>query len=250
MSYQQDYQFAQSVLPYYGTNNLVSNNAGGSSSGGSSGDDGNMSAGVASRAAMLSALGAQTTYGLGRQNLANMMSERKKTLKSNYNNSLTKLKSDYDLSSNNINDTASNGLKQAYINNMMSQKNLKQKLASQGITGGATESTLGRLLNAYGNNRNNITTQRDKDLSSLENVYTTNKSNALQNYNNALAQLEQDNYNQLAQLQNAYYDRLNQAISDYANSGAATEDALNGAIANYAGMYGYYGTPTSMFMAR
>lgn len=195
---------------------------------------------ASAKGAMLSALGAQKMYQVGMQALNNSMRQRRSALQGNYDSSLKSLESDYNLSSNNINNSAENSLRQAYVNNMLSQKNLKQKLASQGLTGGATESTLGRLLNAYGNNRNNIDVQRNKDLSSLENAYTNNKSRALQDYNNALANLEIENYNAQNTLANNFYDRINQAIYDYATSGSASDDTLNGALAYYAGQFGLF----------
>lgn len=234
------YQYAQAISgTSYPTSasSFVSNVTKNTSSDGEE-NSGDGTGDATAKAAMLSALGAQRTWQLGLQALNNSMKMRKNALKSNYDSSLESLKSDYDFSSGNINSNAENSLKQAYVNNMMSQKNLKQKLASQGLTGGATESTLARLLNAYGNNRNNIDTQRNKDLSSLENVYTSNRSKALQDYNNALANLEIENYNAQNTLANTFYDRINQAIYDYANSGNASDDTLNSALGYYAGQFG------------
>lgn len=187
-------------------------------------DEAKKRAQAAAKAAMLSAYAANNSYQTQLNDLNKSLNNRRSILKSSYNNALNTLLSDYDLSKGNINNTASDSLKQAYITNMMNQRNLKQKLASQGLTGGATESTVARLLNAYGNNRNSINSERSRNLSSLENNYNTNRNSALSNYNNALAQLEAENFAERAKLQTALNDRLYSAVNDYAASGAYDDD--------------------------
>lgn len=193
---------------------------------------------ASAKAAMLSAYAAQNSYQTQLNALNDSIKARQNALKSNYDSALNALLSDYNLSKGNINTDAANSLKQAYITNMMNQKNLKQRLAGQGLTGGATESTIARLLNAYGNNRNNINADRSRNLSSLENNYNTNRNTALSNYNNALAQLEAENYSQKAALQQALNDRLYSAVADYAASGAYDDDVYQqlytGVLAPYA----------------
>lgn len=54
------------------------------------------------------------------------------------------------------NDNAEAALREAYIANMMAQRNLPQQLKANGISGGATETTYADIMNTYMNNRNNI----------------------------------------------------------------------------------------------
>ena len=206
---------------------VVESYSGGASVDTSAQDEAKKKAQASAKAAMLSAYAAQNAYQNQLNALNSSISQRQGYLKSNYDSALSTLLSDYNLSKGNINTDAGNSLQQAYITNMLNQKNLKQKLASQGLSGGATESTVARLLNAYGNNRNSINNERSRNLSSLENSYNANRNSALSAYNSALAQLEADNYAQRSALQNALQDRLYSAISDYANSGAYDDDVYN-----------------------
>jgi len=75
----------------------------------------------------------------------------------------------------NINQTADNNARQAYVNMMMSKKALPQQLASQGVTGGATETANLGLSTNYQNNVNNI---------------NQNKANAIQEIDNAIVDLK------------------------------------------------------------
>ena len=75
----------------------------------------------------------------------------------------------------NINQSADENARQAYIMHMQAQKALPQQLASQGITGGATETANLGLQTTYQNNVNAI---------------NQNKMNALQDIDNAIVDLQ------------------------------------------------------------
>lgn len=75
----------------------------------------------------------------------------------------------------NINQKADDNARQAYVNMMMSKKALPQQLASQGVTGGATETANLGLSTNYQNNVNNI---------------NQNKANAIQEIDNAIVDLK------------------------------------------------------------
>lgn len=75
----------------------------------------------------------------------------------------------------NINQAADENARQAYVQYMQSQKALPQQLASQGVTGGATETANLGLQTAYQNNVNSI---------------NTNKANRLQEIDNAIVDLQ------------------------------------------------------------
>lgn len=76
---------------------------------------------------------------------------------------------------NNINQSAEDNARQAYIMHMQAQKALPQQLASQGVTGGATETANLGLATTYQNNVNDI---------------NRNKANALQDIDNAIVDLQ------------------------------------------------------------
>lgn len=153
--------------------------------------------------------------------LNNAYSERSNLLKSNLDTTLENLQTDYDASKANVNKDAQNSLQQAYINNMMSRKNLNQNMAAQGLSGGASETTMAGMYNNYGNARNNIQTVANDNLGELENLYNQNRNSAYQAYNDQLAQdaitkaqymaqFEADRQNALA---TAYNTQLSQLMS-------------------------------------
>lgn len=75
----------------------------------------------------------------------------------------------------NINQAADENARQAYVQYMQSQKALPQQLASQGVSGGATETANLGLQTAYQNNVNTI---------------NQNKANRLQEIDNAIVDLQ------------------------------------------------------------
>lgn len=75
----------------------------------------------------------------------------------------------------NINQSADENARQAYVQYMQSQKALPQQLASQGVSGGATETANLGLQTAYQNNVNAI---------------NQNKANRLQEIDNAIVELQ------------------------------------------------------------
>ena len=131
-------------------------------------------------------------------------------LKGNYDTSVNTINADYDTSISRQNADAEDALRQAYINYMMSRKNMDSALARQGYTGGLSESNQARMFNNYGNIRNDIR----KTL-----------NNAIENYNlkrNAA----------LGEALNQYNAQLADQASDYFNKKQNYETALSNAIAN------------------
>lgn len=127
-----------------------------------------------------------------------------------YNRGLEQLNTNYANSQANINKQAEDSLRQAYISNMLSQKNLGNQLASAGISGGATETVMANMLNNYQNGRNDIYNQQNDSLrelgiannnsvSDLTNAYLSAIENANTAYNQNLADYQKEinsmNYN-------------------------------------------------------
>ena len=147
--------------------------------------------------------------------------QRGELLKGNLDTTLANLQTDYNASRDSINKDATNAAREAYINRMMSQRNLAQNMAAQGLSGGASETTLAGLENTYGNARNQIATTANENLGDLEDLYTKNRNSAQQQYNDQIAadalqraqymtQFENDRQNLLAQ---AYDSQLSQLMS-------------------------------------
>lgn len=122
--------------------------------------------------------------------LANILNQTKGQLEGNYNNARSS-----------INQEAENYLRQAYINNMLSQKNLGQQLTAQGLSGGASESTLAGMANNYGNIRNNINTATNNSITSLLNNYNNSLADANQAYASAVDAAQQQRAKYAMQLE-------------------------------------------------
>lgn len=161
---------------------------------------------------------ADAAYSANKSNLQSAYKTKTQALKNNLNNTLGSLLDSYNNSQNQINDDASKALQEAYVNRMLAQRNLTQNMAAQGLSGGATESTLASLLNNYGNARNNIETTQNTNLANLENTYNTNVANANTEYNNAYANAN-DAY--MAYLRQIESDRANALTNSYANQYSA-----------------------------
>lgn len=147
-------------------------------------------------------------------------------LGSTYEATKGQLADDFNLSSSAIERQAEDALREAYINRMLSQKNLNQNLTAQGMSGGAAESTIANLMNNYGNSRNAIEIQRNADLASLRNNYNRTLASALESYNNALANADSTRANARLQLEN-----------NLANNVVGTYDNLYGALASQDNVY-------------
>lgn len=158
------------------------------------------------------------------------------SLSSNLADTKNQLLNQYNNSQRTINQDAENSLRQAYVNRMLSEKNLAQQMSAMGLTGGATETTLAGMLNNYGNARNNINTTLNKNLSDLSQNYNSNVSQALQAYNNAKAQADAQKTSQVMALENALSNNEISALSDYQNllqkDNSNYVDLLKSVIAN------------------
>lgn len=89
-------------------------------------------------------------------------------------------KSAYDNNVSQLNSATNDALREAYINRMLSQRNLNQQLSAQGISGGASETTQASMLNNYQDSRNDLEKERANQLANL-----------MQTYQNNMAALEQ-----------------------------------------------------------
>ncbi|MBD8917528.1 MAG: hypothetical protein EGR90_04030 [Lachnospiraceae bacterium] len=193
---------------------------------------------------------AQNAYNNNMAALNNAYNQKIASLDKNLNNMKTQLASQYDYSKGNINTDADRSLKEAYVNRMLSQKNLQQQLSAQGLSGGASESAMAGLINNYGNARNEIDTARGENLAGLEQTYNSNLADLMSNYEsarqnaadtrlqyqmqleNALANNSTDSYgnlyNAMASLDSSYLSAMQNALANQASYSAKQTSASNG----------------------
>ena len=158
---------------------------------------------------------AQNAYNRGMNSLNSAYDSQLNSLNSNLSETKNQLSNQYNLSRKGIADDAENSLKQAYINKMLSQRNLGQQMSALGLNGGATETTLANMANDYGNARNNINTTQNTNLSNLEGNYNSNLSQAMQAYNSAVADANLQKAQQQMSLENALANNEIAALGDY-----------------------------------
>ncbi len=131
---------------------------------------------------------AQDAYDRNVASMQGAFAQRGQMLKDNLDYTLKNLQTDYNASRDSVNNDAAKSFQEAYINKMLSRKNLAQNMSAQGLSGGASETTMAGMENNYGNARNNIQTTANENLGDLENLYDRNRNSAYQAYNDQLAQ--------------------------------------------------------------
>lgn len=179
---------------------------------------------------------AQNAYDRGMNALNSAYDAQLSSLSDNLSETRNQLADQYNRSRKGIMDDAANSLRQAYINKMLSQKNLGQQMSALGLSGGATESTLANMANNYGNARNAINTTQNNNLYNLEGNYNSNLSQALQAYNSAVANANLQKAQQAMSLENALANNEISALGDYQSLMQRQNenylDLLKAAIAN------------------
>lgn len=182
---------------------------------------------------------AESAYNRNMSALKDAYTNKLSALAGNYNSARDTLGRQYDSSKREVNTDAERALREAYVNKMISGRNIGQQLSAQGISGGAAETTLASMQNNYGNARNGIETTRNDNLTALNNTYQDNLAAAQQAYNSQLAsaedqrlqmmmQIESDlanmiagsyssQFNALGSLDSSYYNALSDLISKQAS---------------------------------
>lgn len=151
---------------------------------------------------------AQAAYEQGMEKLSDIYGRQRESYDNVYNSGVGQIDNSYGNSLGKINTSAEKAMQEAYINRMLSERNLSQKMAAQGLSGGASESAMAGLINNYGNARNGI-----------QETWDTNK-----------ADLEMQKNNSLAQLYDAYQQNLAQLEANRGNAELSLLNNLNNQI--------------------
>lgn len=123
-----------------------------------------------------------------------------------------------------------------YVDYRMAQRDLPEQLARQGITGGASETSLLRGQTNYENNRNATELQRGSRLGEINNAYldalNTYRMTAEQQMNDAIAQNKQLQYEYQERQKELERQRQREIEERFANniSGYRTEGSIDAAI--------------------
>lgn len=95
----------------------------------------------------------------------------------------------YDTAKANAKDDLEKANQQAYIARVMAEKNMPQRLAAQGITGGMTETTASNIFRNYLNSRNAANTAYTKAAADLESGYMSDSTNIQSGWTQKMADL-------------------------------------------------------------
>ena len=214
------------------------NNTGGGSGGGTT--SGGYTAPAFDMAAYLSALRAeqmakaQAAYDRNMSRIADAYGSAASSLRGNLDSSISRLNAARDKSLGDVRGDAEDSLRQAYINNMMTRKNLNQRLSAMGYNGGATETTMSSLENQYGKSRSGINETLNKNIANLDMTYGDNLAQAQQAYNSAMANLYLQRMQMEMQAENALNNAETSAVNASMNIDGSYMSALQAALANQA----------------
>lgn len=173
----------------------------------------------------------QEAYDRGMGALNGAYNSARDMLQKNYDSSVGVMTDSYNNGVAGVNRQADKTQNQAYINYMLSKRDLPQMMAAQGLTGGAAESTMAGLQNNYGNSRNEIDVGRNESLTGLLQEFNANKASALQALNSSLVQLENQKLAYQMQLEQALQQGITGAIDSRYD---ALADIGNAYLANTA----------------
>lgn len=177
---------------------------------------------------------ADEAYERNMQRIASAYNSASGNLKSNYNSTVGRLNASRDKSMGDVNRDAERSLREAYVNNMLTRKNLDQRLSAMGYNGGATESTMANLENQYGNSRTGINRTLNENINNLNMTYGDNLAAAEQSYNSAIANLDLQRMQLEMQAENARQNAMESAMSASFGTNSSYLSALQAALQNQA----------------
>lgn len=173
-------------------------------------------------------------YGLNSSNLEDSYAQLLNALGLNYADTEGLLRSQYENSQSELENSRRRQLQEAYIARMMQQRNLGDQLDTLGLTGGASETMLANLLNNYNNNRASVEEQIRASLRDILNNYMTNQTSARQRYNDALMDAQQRQLNARQSLMNNLYNAQADALTNRARLRDNAYDDLFSTLSNLA----------------
>ena len=186
---------------------------------------------------------AEAAYANARNALNDAYGRASESYANIYNSGVDQLGRSYENSRGKINSEATDAFRQAYVNRMLSEKNLGQRMAAMGMSGGAAESTLAGLINNYGNSRNGIQKTLDTNLGDLEMNYQGNLADLYNAYQSQMASLANQRASQLAQLEMNLANQIASSGGDYFSALMSNSDLLKNAMTNAVNAQNAYTAP-------
>lgn len=124
-----------------------------------------------------------------------------------------------------VNTAADEAQRQNYIAQQLQQRNMGQQMAANGMTGGATETAMLALANAYGDNRRQTEQARMEQVAALEDSRAQQETAAHTAYNDSMAAIASDIAAQIAAARQAETDRQAQLLMQKFNADQSAAQA-------------------------
>lgn len=133
----------------------------------------------------------QTDWNTQLNNLNNTYQQYYNRLKQSFDDLYNLRKTNYDYGTGQLNQSIDKAQQEAYVNRMMQERGLNQRMAAMGKTGGATESTMLGMANNYGKVRGQNEQTRNTNLANLWQEYNTTLTGDQTQYNQQLTGYQQ-----------------------------------------------------------
>lgn len=143
----------------------------------------------------------------------------------------------YNTNVDKLNRTAEEANQQAYINYMMSKRDLPQQLSAVGLSGGAAESSYAGLYNSYGNSRAQTEKSRLEGMAELQQTLQNNLAAIEQQRLSGELSSLSDYYTNLASLQAQNAQQLVSKQQSSGGSSSGTTDYAKYLQSNYYDAY-------------
>lgn len=161
--------------------------------------------------------------------------QREAAAQKNRDTLLESLSAMYANATGSVNRTADEAQRQNFVESQIQQRNMGQQMAASGLSGGAAETTLLGIANAYGTNRRMTESERLQQVGALEDSYAQQKAAAEADYNTSMSDIAGDYAEQIAAARQAEADRQAQLLAQkYAADVKAQQAAAEGDAAQAA----------------
>ena len=138
----------------------------------------------------------------------------------------------YNTSVSQLGKSRDKAMREAYITREQSKRDVPTMLAQQGITGGATETTLSNLYRNYMNARNAANESYDTNKVTLDNEYQTNMLKLRDSYDDTIANLEDKKNAADIEYQQYLANMLAQAAASSGGYGGSSGGSIHRVVNN------------------
>ena len=160
---------------------------------------------------------AQNAYNNNLNAINSMYSDRMNSLNSRYNSGRDTLSATNEQQQEALRKAKEQAQRQAYIQSQVAERDMQQNLSAQGLSGGASESTLASMRNNYASNRNSNEEEYLNNAASLNASYQSELANLENQYQQLIDALNAEKANAIMQNENALANAGTATINQFAD---------------------------------